>query len=132
VSELELELRAPTEARRDGNLRRSLSYIREHLGEPLRLTDVARVGGFAPAYYSQLFKQRERVPFEKYVERLRVERAKQLLLRTEVSVASVARLCGFASASYFHRVFKRRAGVTPAAYIKKHGSRARSARRRGA
>jgi AraC-like DNA-binding protein len=129
VAGVELELSAPKAARRAVNLERSLAYIQAHLGEPLRLPDVARAGGFSADHFSRLFKQRERVPFEKYVEHLRVERARQLLLRSNVAVTSVATLCGFASASYFHRVFKRVVKLTPAGYRASHRMKALRASR---
>jgi len=116
VADLENALRVPTEARRENNLRRAVAFIQGNLGGPLGLRQVARAGGFAPDYFSRLFKQREHVTFEIYVSRLRVERAKQLLARTTFSVESIAQLCGFASGPYFHRVFKRTAGSTPRSY----------------
>ncbi len=118
VADLEIALRLPTQARRENNLRRAVTFIRDNLGGPLGLTEVARAGGFAPDYFSRLFKQREHVTFEVYVSRLRVERAKQLLARTTFGIEAIARLCGFASGPYFHRVFRRMSGITPRSYRK--------------
>jgi AraC-like DNA-binding protein len=116
VTDLENALKRPATARREGSLRRAVSFIHDHLGEPLRLSEVARASGFAPNYFSRLFKEREHVNFEQYVQRLRAERAKQLLARTTLNVESVGRLCGFTSGPYFHRVFKQIAGKTPRTY----------------
>ncbi len=113
VSDLESMLARPVEARRESNLQRAVTFIHEHLGDSFRLADAARAGGFSPHYLSRLFKQREHVTFERYVQRLRVERAKQLLARTKLDLGTVGRLCGFASTSYFHRVFRQIAGATP-------------------
>jgi AraC-like DNA-binding protein len=118
AADLEGAIRRPSSARREVSLRKATAFIRDHLGEPLRLTDVARAGGLAPNYFSRLFKARERINFEQYVQRLRAERAKQLLARTTLNVESVGRLCGFASGPYFHRVFKQVIGVTPSTYRK--------------
>jgi len=130
VADLESALRLPTQARRESNLRRAVTFIRDNLGGPLGLAEVAHAGGFAPDYFSRLFKQRERVTFEVYVSQLRVERAKQLLARTTFSVEAIAQLCGFASGPYFHRVFKGMSGITPRTYRKHVASKdlARSAR----
>ena len=43
------------------------------------LDQVARVAGFSPNYFGQLFKRREQMTFEHYVRQLRIERAKQLV-----------------------------------------------------
>jgi AraC-like DNA-binding protein len=116
AADLEGAIRRPSNARREVSLRKAITFIRDHLGEPLRLSDVARAGGLAPNYFSRLFKERERINFEQYVQRLRAERAKQLLARTTLNVESVGRLCGFTSGPYFHRVFKQVVGTTPSTY----------------
>ncbi|HEV8245923.1 MAG TPA: AraC family transcriptional regulator, partial [Polyangiaceae bacterium] len=114
--DLEQAIERPVVAHRERNLRRAVAFIREHATEPLTLTGVARVAGFAPAYFSRLFKQRERVTFEQHLTELRVGRAKQMLASTALSSARIAQLAGFASSQYFHRVFKRETGKTPLEY----------------
>jgi AraC-like DNA-binding protein len=74
---------------------------------------VASVAGFAPKYFSYLFKRRERVTFEAYLRRVRVERARQLLSSTDLNLARVAELSGFRSAQYFCHVFRDSCGATP-------------------
>jgi transcriptional regulator GlxA family with amidase domain len=74
------------------------------------------VAGFSPNHFSRLFRASEKVPFEHYVRALRVERAKQMLSRTTLSVERIAQLSGFATGPYFQRVFKEVAGTTPGAF----------------
>ncbi|HEV8246119.1 MAG TPA: AraC family transcriptional regulator, partial [Polyangiaceae bacterium] len=106
----------PARAQQDRSLSKSLSFIREHFAGPITLTQAARVAGFAPAYFCRLFKKREGTTFEAYLRRLRVERAKELLTGTELGIARVAELSGFALRSHFHRVFSQAVGSTPRAY----------------
>jgi two-component system, response regulator YesN len=107
----------PVPARQDRSLRRAEDYVRQHYTEPLSLRRVARVAGFAPNYFSMLFRQRQRITFERYLMQLRVERAKQLLSgKTSFSMQRVAQLSGFSTAHYFGRVFKRFTRETPRAY----------------
>ncbi len=54
--------------------------------------------------------------FEHYTQKLRVERAKQVLDETSLSVDGVRQLCGFQTRNYFHKVFKQAVGVTPIEY----------------
>jgi AraC-like DNA-binding protein len=103
----------PVSARRDRSLRRAMDYVHQHYGEPLSLNAVAHVAGFAPNYFSLLFKRREKLTFERYLRNLRVERAKQLLTTTDLDIQRVAQLCGFGSGQYMARVFRRALGVTP-------------------
>ena len=86
------------------------------MAEPIRLKAVARVAGFEPHYFSRLFRERENVTFEKFVTERRIERAKQMLWRTSLGIERVGQLSGFASSTYFHRVFKRVVGETPLEY----------------
>jgi AraC-like DNA-binding protein len=113
VSDIERAMQNPTGARHERNVERALRFMREHLGEPLTLPQVARAAGFAPDYFSKLFKQSESVTFERYLQRLRLDRAKQMLVGTSLNVEGVSRLCGFKNRMYFHRAFKNAAGMTP-------------------
>src|SRR6185436_12784202 len=101
---------------RDRNLNRALTYLRRHFAEPIKVAQVARVAGFAPGYFAQLLKRREHLTFDRYLRRLRIERAKQLLKGTDLSAERVSKLCGFALRPYFYRVFKEDVGMTPIAY----------------
>ncbi|HEV8245820.1 MAG TPA: helix-turn-helix domain-containing protein, partial [Polyangiaceae bacterium] len=116
VAELVDVMERPAAAAQDRSLRRALSYVHEHFNEPINLPQIARIAGFSPNYFGQLFKRRERSTFEGYVRRLRVERAKELLMGTELSAERVGQLSGFPLRHYFHRVFKELVGVTPAQY----------------
>ena len=108
-----------------GNLRRALAFIGRHFTEPIGRTEVARVAGFAPRHFARLFKRRESTTFEAYVRKLRVERAKQLLDRTDLSVDRVAQLSGFILRPHFHRVFRQIVGTTPAEFRSSHRRKAR-------
>jgi AraC-like DNA-binding protein len=119
LSEISVALTAPKVARRERNLRRAIDHMREHLAEPLTRTAVARVAGVAPEQFSRLFSESEGVSFQDYLRRLRVERAKQMLESTELSVERVGQFSGFRTRSLFHSAFKERAGKTPAQYRKK-------------
>ena len=77
---------------------------------------MARIAGFSPQHFCELFRQRERTTFEHYVRGLRIERAKQLLKGTKLSAERVGQLSGFRLRPYFHRAFKQSIGLTPRQY----------------
>ena len=116
VADLSEAVHHPALAHQDRRIRRAIAHVKRHYGERLTLATVARVAGFAPNYFSRLFKRRERVPLELYIRGLRIERAKQLLATTDLEVKRVAQLSGFATQHYFARVFKRVVGMTPLAW----------------
>ncbi len=138
VTDLSTAVLRPVLARQDRHLQNALDYIRDHYTEALCFKKVAQVAGFNPSYFSELFRKREGVTFERYVLGLRLERAKQLLARTEHDVTRIASLCGFNSPQYFCRAFRRAVGRSPLAYraspepidpkVKKRSRRARDER----
>ena len=74
---------------------------------------VARVSGFAPRYFSRLFKDRQKRTYEHYVLGLRIERAKHLLSSTSFDVARVAKLSGFSSSQVSVLCSVREVGKSP-------------------
>ena len=86
VANLAKAAQAPVPARHERSLERAFVHIEQHYTEPLRLPQVARIAGFTPSYFSKLFIQSERMPFSRYVVRLRVERAKRLLTTTRLNL----------------------------------------------
>jgi YesN/AraC family two-component response regulator len=128
-----LELAAkPEQAARDHSLRRAEEHMRRHYAEKLRLEDVARVAGFAPDYFSKLFRRKQRVTFERYLSTLRVRRAQQLLSGTSLNLERIAELTGFSCREYLGRTFRRVTGETPISYRTRSQRPVRAARGRPA
>ena len=109
-------VRRPVPARQHRSLQRAVEYIHKHYREPLALGAVSRVAGFAPNYFSALFKQREGMTFERYIRQLRIERAKQLLASTDLDMQRIAQLSGFGTRQYLARMLRRGLGTTPLEY----------------
>jgi AraC-like DNA-binding protein len=106
----------PTPARRDRNLRRAVEFLREHYAERLTLKRVARVSGFAPNYFAELFRSAHRTTFAKYVMQLRLQRAQELLAATSLSLDRIAQLSGLTRRQHLIRAFQRELGETPVQY----------------
>ncbi len=94
-------------------LRHVLDYIHEHLDQELTLGEIAAQANFSPYHFSRLFKQSVGEPLHRYIIIQRIERAKQLLLAGQHSIAEVATEVGFSDQSHLYRHFKRMVGVTP-------------------
>jgi len=116
IGELGDALKAPGPARQDRSLRAALEFIHLHFAEKVPRATVARIAGFAPRYFSRLFKRHQRITFERYLHDLRIERSKQLLESSGLDVVRIAELSGFRSAAYFSRAFRRAVGRTPTTY----------------
>ncbi|MBD1868077.1 helix-turn-helix transcriptional regulator [Cyanobacteria bacterium FACHB-471] len=94
-------------------LRQVIDYINDHLDRELGLAELAAILQMSPHYFTRLFKQSTGLTPHQYVIRRRVERAKELLLKKELTIAEVAYSVGFANQSHLNRHLKHLLGVTP-------------------
>jgi AraC-like DNA-binding protein len=93
-------------------------FIMENLAEPMSNADVARVTGLHENYALSLFTSVMRVPMRKFIIRMRLLRARALLLESNATVATVALQAGFPSVTQFYSHFGRAFGATPQAMRK--------------
>lgn len=97
-------------------LKRALDYVGDNLAGDLSLDDMARAANLSSRHFSRGFKEATGLSPHQYVIRERVERAKDLLLNTELSVGEVAAACGFAYQGHLARHFVKLVGVPPARF----------------
>jgi AraC-like DNA-binding protein len=114
--DLAAAVRQPLQADRELRLRRAEDYVLSRFTEHVTMPAAARAAGYAPAYFSRLFKQQYGTTFERYLLDLRLDRARELLRNTDVSIERVAQSSGFRSLDYFFHVFRARTGMAPGAY----------------
>jgi AraC family transcriptional regulator len=99
-------------------LRRVTDYIEAHLAESLSLTEIGEIACLSPFHFSRSFKRSMGLGLHDYVVRRRVERAKQLLLYSDLSLAQIAGAVGFDSQSSFTARFRREVGLSPGRFRK--------------
>jgi ligand-binding sensor protein/AraC-like DNA-binding protein len=100
-------------------LKPALDHIRDHYAEPQKLEDMARLCRISPSYFSKLFNQVLGESFSAYVNRVRIVRARKLLVESDKPITVIALDLGFEDSSYFDKVFKRLVGETPSEYRKR-------------
>ena len=93
-------------------------FIQEHQAEDLTLGQVARSANASTFYFCKLFKKATGLQFTKYLARVRIEKAKNLLLNPNLRISEIAYACGFQSLTHFNRVFKKIVGQSPTEYRK--------------
>ena len=91
-------------------------YIQEHQGDELSLGEVSKAVNTSTFYFCKMFKKYTGVNFTNYVSRLRIEKAKNLLLNPNLRVSEIAYEVGFQSLTHFNRVFKKIIGQSPTEY----------------
>ena len=95
---------------------RAKQFIEEHQAEEISLGDVAKAVNTSTFYFCKMFKKATGLNFTDYLSRVRVEKAKNLLLNPNMRISEVAFAAGFQSLSHFNRVFRRIAGESPTNY----------------
>jgi AraC family transcriptional regulator len=95
----------------------AIDHIVDHLDEPLRLRDVARVARLSRFHFHRIFQALLGSTPADFVQRLRLEKALRLLSYPRPpALTAIALRCGFSSSSDFSRCFKRRFGVPPSSF----------------
>jgi two-component system response regulator YesN len=96
---------------------------------PLRLSEVARKVAFtSPGNLSRLFRRRYGLSFQGYLQKLRMDKAADLLVATRLPVGSIARRVGYRDFSRFGQYFKRRYHATPRQWRKRQERSSREGR----
>ncbi|MFO1496963.1 MAG: helix-turn-helix domain-containing protein [Verrucomicrobiota bacterium] len=95
---------------------RAKQFIQEHQGEDLSLGQVAKAVNTSTFYFCKMFKKATGVNFTDYLSRVRIEKAKNLLLNPNLRISEIAYEVGFQSLTHFNRVFKKIVGQSPTEY----------------
>ena len=107
----------PEEAPADARITMACNCIAKHFEDGHLTRDiVAALANLSPSYFSKLFQEEVGTSFSDYLIQTRIENAKGLLRRFDLSVAEIGRLSGFNSLAHFSRTFKERAGTPPLRY----------------
>jgi AraC-like DNA-binding protein len=88
-------------------------HINDHIGTPISLREIANAVNFSPAYLTDLMKRETGRPVVSWIIELRLERAGQLLLQTDLPISEIATTVGYGDANSFGRAFTKRRGLSP-------------------
>ncbi len=99
----------------------AIQYINRNFAEKVSLDEVASSVYLSPAYFSKIFKEEMKCNFNTYLNQVRIEKSKNLLLNSKFSLVEIAGMVGYEDQSYFTKVFKKIAGLSPGKYREKRG-----------
>ena len=99
--------------RNAGQLENAVKYVETHYAENIKIADLAAQCCMNEAYFRTIFHQRMNMTPVEYVNLIRVEKACDLMEKTDVSMENVAQRVGFVTPSTFNRNFKKITGTSP-------------------
>lgn len=95
-------------------------YIKENYNKNLTLKSVAQKFYLNPVYLGQLFKKHYGMYFNSYLQKIRVEEAKRLLMSTNMKIYEISQAVGYNDADYFIKCFTKLCNMTPNQFRKKY------------
>ena len=98
----------------------AISYIANYYNEDLTLEAVSKKFCFSPWYFSRIFKQTTGMSYIEYLNKIRINEAQKLLIKTNKRITEIAGETGFNSLTNFGRVFKQISGCSPKQYKNHH------------
>ncbi len=101
-------------------IEKTKDYVSKHLSEPIKIIDVANYLGLSRNYFSASFKKTFKTSFSEYLNEMRINESKYLLLNTDFSMFQISKAVGFTSQHYFTKIFKKTENTTPLCYRTKN------------
>ena len=100
-------------------VQRAMLYIQNNFKKDITLSDVAAIANFSPNYFSGVFRKYTGVTYKAYLNNIRFSCAQKLLDYTDMSITDICYECGFNDYANFTSSFKKRFGISPAAFRNK-------------
>lgn len=102
-------------------VRQALEILRDSLDGNVSLDDIARRCNVSRSHFYQVFRQELGCTPHEWLMRMRIEQARSLLRRPDLTLAEIAGRCGFSDQSHFTRTFSRRFGMSPGRWRAEYG-----------
>ena len=115
-----LKYATPKAEVRDDRIQMSLNYIRKNIGSRLDIDLLADKACMSKDHYIRVFKRETGETPNVYITKRKLEKAELSLVTTALPIKSIADSLGYDDYSYFNRIFKKNAGVTPLQYRESH------------
>lgn len=100
---------------------KAVEYINDHYCSDISLNELSDLSGVSPQYFGRLFRERLNMRPMEYIARIKVSKAKIMLLDSDISVTEISEKLGYTSPTYFGIVFRKYEGISPTEFRKNRG-----------
>ncbi len=107
-------------SKKDIRLQNAIDYILANYAEPLTLEECADVACMSHSHFSRVFHQTTALSFKEFLNRIRIDKACELLENSSESITQIALIVGFSSESYFGYIFRKTKNISPSKYRTKY------------
>ncbi len=102
------------------SLKSIISYIENNLEKKILLSDLSKMANLSPNHFHKVFTNALGITPNEFITRCKLDKAKNLLTRSSLSVSEISEKCGFENAPYFSYLFKKNTSFSPLEFRKKH------------
>lgn len=106
----------PSSSTQTDAVSKAIEYINANYSNDISLTEISDYVSFSSYYFSRYFKNKTGETFSNYLNRIRMEKARNLLEATDMSIVSIAQAVGYNSKNHFYHMFKLYYNCTPNEY----------------
>ncbi len=97
-----------------------IEYIEGNIEGKIALGDLSRLAGLSPNHFHRIFTRAMGITPNNFITKLKLDRAKELLIRTNLPVSEISVRCGFENIPYFSFLFKKNTDLSPGEFRKRH------------
>lgn len=98
------------------HINKAIYYTYQNYTEPLNIEKMAKYLEINKCYFCQLFKKETGKTYSQFLNEIRIEKSKELLKNTDMSILDIALSVGYNNQNYYTMAFKKITGVTPLKY----------------
>lgn len=98
---------------KDSTVIEMIEYIKDNYQEKISISDLSKELCYSESMLNRKFKKEVHITFNEYLNRYRVNKAIELLKNSDYNITEISYMCGYSSAKYFSRVFKKYLGMSP-------------------
>lgn len=98
---------------KDTTVLEMIAYIKNNYQDKISISDLSKKLAYSESMLNRKFKKEVHITFNEYLNRYRINKAIEFIKNTDYNITEVAYMCGYSSAKYFSRVFKKYLGMSP-------------------